>query len=140
LPSPLTAENEREPVGVHQVNFRKHDDASPDVEEVDDLEVLSRLGHDAFVSRDDQHHGIQPVSAGQHVAHESRVPRHVDDPHLHSAWQAQVCEPEIDGHAAPLFLSQAVWIDPGQDGDQRGLPMVDVASRPDDESHLATFL
>jgi hypothetical protein len=51
-----------------------------------------------------------------------------------------VCEPEIDGHAAPLFLSQAVWIDPGQGGDQRGLPMVDVASRPDDESHLATFL
>jgi hypothetical protein len=80
------------------------------------------------------------MSASQHVANESRVPWHVDDPDLCSAWESHVRESKIDCHAASLFLSQAVRVDPGERGHQGGLAVVDVARRTDDEAHLATFL
>src|SRR5229473_3279625 len=46
-----------------------------------------------------------------------------------------MCETKIDGHAAPLFLSEPVGIDPGQRRDESGLAVVDVAGCTDNEAH-----
>ena len=81
--------------------------------------MLAGLGHDTLVRGDDQHHRIDPVRAGQHVANEARVARNVDDADLPSARQAHVREAEVDRHSAPLLLGEPVRVDAAQRGDER---------------------
>ena len=90
------------------------------------------MRHDAFISRDHQHHGVEPVRPGQHVADEPRMAGDIDDADVKSARELQVREAEVDGHAAPLFFGETVGVDAGQRGDQGRLAVVYVPGRPDD--------
>ncbi len=103
---------------VDEVDLGERDHAVPDVEQVDDLQVLSGLRHDAFVCGHDQQHHVDPVRARKHVADESRMARNVDDADLAPAREAHVGEAEIDRHAALFFLGQPVRVDAGQGGHQ----------------------
>ena len=102
---------------------------------MDDLQVFHGLGHHALVGRHHQQHGVEALDPGQQVADEARVPGDVDDAHLPAAGQLQVGEAEVDRHAPSLLLGEPVGVDPGQRLDERGLAVVDVTCRADDEAH-----
>src|SRR5450759_2191392 len=93
--------------------------------------MLPRLRHDALISRDHQHHRVEPMRAGQHVADEAGVPRDIDNADLEAARKTQVRKSEVDGHAASLLFGQAVWVDPGEGGDEGRLAVVDMPGGPD---------
>src|SRR5262249_28147118 len=124
-----------QPVRLNQVDLGDDGQPPADVEEVDDLEVLDGLRHHAFIGGHHEQYGVQAVDARQHVADEAGMARDVDDADQAPAGQGQVGEAEVDGHAPPLLLIQAVGIDPGQSLDQRRLAMVDVAGGADDVAH-----
>jgi hypothetical protein len=54
------------------------------------------------------------------------VPRHVNDSGAQAVAQRQGGEAEVNGDAPLLFLLQAVGVDAGQGGDERGLAVVNV--------------
>ena len=61
-------------------------------------------------------------------------------PRRRSAVKLQVRESDIDGDAAALFLFQAVGVDAGERFHQRGLAVVDMAGRTDDDGFHAKNL
>ena len=81
----------------------------------------------------DQHGEVDAAGAGQHVLDEALVAGHVDDPDREAARLLEEGEAELDGDAARLLLRQAVGVDAGEGLDQRGLAVVDVAGRADDD-------
>ena len=123
VPDPRFAD----PVGLGQ-----RDHALIDSEEVEDRQVLLGLGHGAVVGGDDQQRVIDAGNAGQHVANEALVTRHIDKPHDLAAGHRLVGEAQIDGHAAFFLFRQPVGVDPGQCLHQQGLAVVDVAGGGND--------
>ena len=71
-----------EPGRVDQVALGQHDHPSRKPEQAEDLQVFAGLGHHRVVGRDDQHGQVEPRRAGQHVADEPFVARHVDQREL----------------------------------------------------------
>ena len=132
--------NQVEPLGVDEVRLGEDDDPVFHVEQVEDLEVLARLGHHALVGRDDEERRVEAMGPGEHVAHEARVAWHVDDADLAPARERHVRESEVDGHAAALLFGEAVRVDAGESRDERGFAVVDVARGADDEAHRLTWL
>ncbi len=121
---------------IHEVGLVERDHATRNAEERDDIEVLDRLRHDAVVSGHDQQHEIDAGRPGHHVAHEALVAGHVYDADLADARKLEVREAEINGHAAALFLGQAVGVDAGQALHERGLAVVDVPGGADDHGFV----
>jgi len=111
---------------IDEVDLRQCHHAMAYAEEIDDVQVLARLGHDALVRGHDQHHRVDPVRAGQHVSNEARVSRNIDDADLAPTRQPHVCEAEVDRHPPPLLLGEPVRVDPGQRGDKGRFAVVDV--------------
>ncbi len=66
-------------VFVDEVGLGEGDEATPDVQEVEDCEVLASLGHDAFIGGDHEEGHVDAADAGEHVADEAFVARDVDD-------------------------------------------------------------
>ena len=64
---------------VHQIGLGDHEDTTSHAEEVEDVQVLFGLRHDAVVGGHGEEDEVHAVGAGQHVADEALVPRHVDD-------------------------------------------------------------
>ena len=108
-------------------------DAPADPEQPHDLEVLARLRHDRLVRRDDEEHGVDPSGAGQHVAHETLVARHVHEGEA-DALPFRVRETEVDRNAAPFLLREPVRVDPRQRLHQGRLAVVDVPGRPHEKT------
>ena len=125
-----------EPLVVDQVALGQRDDAIRDPQQVEDGDVLARLGHHAFVGGDHQQGDVDAADAGEHVVDEALVAGHVDDRHLDAVRQSQPGEAEIDGHAALLFFLEAVGVDAGQGPDERRLAVVDVAGGADDSHQV----
>ena len=48
--------------------------------------------------------------------------------------QRQVREPELDRDPAPLLLAETVGVDPGERAHERGLAVIDVPGRADEEA------
>ena len=119
--------------GVHQVRLGQRDDAARDAQQAADVEVLAGLRLDGFVGRDHEQHQVDAAHAGQHVLDEALVARDVDEAQAQRGRQLQVREPQVDGDAAPLFFLQPVGVDPGERLHQRGLAVIDVARRADDD-------
>ena len=126
-------EGDVDEVAAGAVALRHRDHAVRQAEQPHDLEVLARLGHDGLVGGDDEEHRFDPARAGQHVANELLVARHVHERDAHAV-PLGVRESQIDRDAAPLLLGEPVGVDAGQSPDQRGLPVVDVPGRPDEEA------
>ncbi len=118
---------------VGQVALGERHQPARDPEQAADLEVLARLRHHRLVGRDDQHHGVDAVGAGQHVAHEALVARNVDERGDQRRPELGVREAEVDRDAALLLLRKAVGIGAGERAHERALAVVDVARGPDDE-------
>ena len=87
----------------------------------------SRLRHGAIVSRHNQQRVINRADAGDHRVNEPIVSRDIDEAQHDIVVAAPIGETEIDGHAATLFFRQAVGIDAGQGGHQRGLAVIDMS-------------
>jgi hypothetical protein len=115
------------------VRLRHRDDAAPDAEHPHDLEVLAGLGHDRLVRRHDEQDRVDAARTGEHVANEALVARNVDEGDAHSV-PLRVREAQVDGDAAPLLLGQAIGVDPGERLHERGLAVIDVTRRADEEA------
>ncbi|MNC84609.1 hypothetical protein D3C83_01670 [compost metagenome] len=114
-------------LGGDAVGLGDHGDAAGDAEELEYVQVLDRLRHHAVVGRDHQQGEVDAAHAGQHVADEALVSRHVHEADHRAAFERPVGEAEIDGDAARLLLRQAVGVDAGQRLHQSRLAVVDVA-------------
>ena len=124
--------NQLEPVGLDQIGLGQRDQSGFDPQQRADRQVLARLRHHALVGRDDQHRQVDSADAGQHVPDEALVARHVDDLDR-EARLLEKREAEIDRDAPSLLLGEAIRIGPGEGLHQRGLAVVDVAGRADDD-------
>jgi hypothetical protein len=111
----------------HAVGLGQRHRAARDMEELEDRQVLARLRHRAVVGRDHQQHKVDAGHAAQHVVDEPLVARHVDE-----ADRAAVREPQVDRHAAALFLRQPIGVDAGEAAHEARLAVVDVACGGDD--------
>jgi len=91
--------------------------------------VLPRLGHHAFIGGHNQQRRVNAAHAGQHILNKIAVAGHIHHPDRQAAGQSQPGEAQVDGHLPLFFLAQPIRVDAGQDFDQRGLAMIDVARR-----------
>ena len=121
-----------QPLGVHQIALGEGHDAAGDAEQIQDIQVLARLGHHPFVGGDHQQGDVDAAGASQHMADEALVSRHVDDGGFAAGGQSQPGEAQFNRHAPPLLLGQAIGVDPCQGMDERTLAMVDMAGCTDD--------
>jgi len=121
-----------QPLVVDEVALGERDDAAGDAEQVQDVEVLVRLRHHSFVGGHDEQGHVDAPRAGQHVADEALVPGHVHHGGLAPGGQAQPGKAQLDGHATPLLLGQAIGVDAGQGVDECALAVVDVPGSTDD--------
>ena len=122
-------------VRIHHVGLGDGEHALVHAEQVQKVEMLLGLRHDAVVRGHGEQRQIDPLRAGQHVADEPLVAGHVDDAGPFAARQVQVSEAQVDGDAAFFLFFEPVGVLPGQGLEQRGLAVVDVAGRPDDVRH-----
>ena len=114
-------------LGVHQVAFRERDDAAGDPEDVEDLQVLLGLPSPPLVGRDDEEDQADRPHAGQHVADEALVARHVHEAHLAPGRERAPRVAQVDREATALLLDEAVGVDARQRCNERGLAVIDVA-------------
>ena len=119
-------------IGLNEIRFRHDDDSSVNTQEVKNIQVFPRLRHDALISRNDEESKVDAANAGEHVLDETLVAWNIHNADLLTGGQAQPRKTEIDGHAALLFLTEAVRIDAGQCVDECGLAVIDVAGGTDD--------
>jgi len=124
--------DEGRPLVVDEIALAEDDHASLDAEQLEDREVLPGLGHDALIRGHDEHDRVDTADAGEHVADEVLMARHVDDAHVRAAGKREPGEAQVDGHPALAFFAQAVGVDAGERVNERGLAVVDVAGRSDD--------
>ena len=111
---------------VDQVAFREGDHPTRHPEDVEDLQVLLRLGLPSLVGRDHEQDEANRPDPGEHVAYEAFVSRHVDEPDLPAAREGAPRVPEIDRESPPLLLGPAIGVDAGEADDQRRLAVIDV--------------
>ena len=76
---------------------------------------------------------IDSAHAGEHVLDEALVAGHIDKSQAQGGCEFQVREAQIDGDAAALFLLQPVGVDARERLHQRGLAVIDVSRRADDD-------
>jgi hypothetical protein len=119
-------------VFIDEIDLVEGDDAAADAEQVDNFKMFAGLGHDGVVGGDDEEDEIDAGGAGDHVADKALVARDVDDAEAATADFGEG-EAEVDGHAARLFLGQAVGVDAGEGVDEGGLAVVDMAGGAEDE-------
>ena len=121
-----------QPVGiVNQVYLRQNDQSGRDLQQVEDSQVFTRLGHHALVGRDDQQRGVNAAHAGQHILDEVAVAGHVHDADLLAVWQGQPGEAEVNGHLALLLFLEAVRVDTCERGDEGGFTVIYVSGGAD---------
>jgi hypothetical protein len=58
------------------------------LEQVEDGKVFTRLGHDSFVSRDDQKSGIYASNPRKHIIDKVAVTWHIDYSNFLAVWQS----------------------------------------------------
>jgi hypothetical protein len=119
--------------GLDHVDLGQRDQAALEAQQAHDRQVLARLRHHAVVGGHDQHDEVDARRAGDHVLDEALVSGDVDDADLAPVGQREAREAQVDRHPALLLLLEPVGVDAGQHLDQRGLAVVDVAGRADDD-------
>src|SRR5260370_5061218 len=130
---------------VDQVSLGDHGDPARDGEQPANLEVLASLRLDGFIGGHDQEHQVHAAHAGQHVAHKTLMIGNLNDAqaqHLASYCrrvELQMSKAQIDGDPAPRFFFQTVSVDPSQSFHQRGLAVIDVSGRADDDGFHAAL-
>ena len=87
-------------IGADAVDLGESHDKLEIAEELDDLDVLAGLGHDAVIGGDHQQQHVDGSGAGDHVADEILVSGHVHDAHQPPPFQQARGEAQVDAHAA----------------------------------------
>src|SRR5437667_5400128 len=95
--------------------------------------MLPRLRLDGFIGSHYQQYKVDPRRAGQHIAEESFVARHIQKAESHSTF-FQKRKAEIDRDPAALFFFESVRVRAGEGLDERRLAMIDVTGRADDDA------
>src|SRR5688572_3901027 len=119
----------------HQIGLGDDEDSHLDAEQVNDVQVLFGLRHDAVVGGDGEKHQIDAVGSRQHVLDKALVAGHVDDAGRCSIGQIEMGKTEIDGYAAFFFFFEPIGVRAGERLDQAGFAVVDMAGGADDERH-----
>ncbi len=117
---------------IDQIALGQGDDAVTQAEQAKDFQMLARLRHDRIVGGHDEDGQVDAGGAGEHVLDETLVAGHVDDAEAERR-QIEDGEADVDGDAARLLFRQTIAVDAGQGLDQRGLAVVDVAGRAEDQ-------
>ena len=103
--------------------------------------MLAGLRLDGFVGGDDEQDQVDASDASQHIADEALMAGDVDESQvkriLVGGTNIHVGEAEIDRDSAALFFLEAVGVDAGESLDQRGLPVIDMPGRADDDGFHA---
>src|SRR5262245_33173387 len=118
-----------------EVSLGDDENGSLNAEQVEDVEVLFRLGHDAVVSGNGEQSEVDTVRTREHVADEPLMPRNVDDARTTSVGQIEVRKTEIDGDTSFLLFFEAVRIFARQGFDQTRLSMINVSCGSDYVRH-----
>jgi hypothetical protein len=123
------------PLVIHRIDLR--DDGQPvaDLERIEQGQVLERLCVRTVIGGDHQHRGIDLTRPDEHVADQLVVPRDVDEVELDPIVEREMGVADVDGHPAAPLLGEAVGVDAGERPEERGLAVVDVAGRADDDGH-----
>src|SRR5262245_22251590 len=121
---------------MNQIRFGDSKDRHLYAEQVDDIQVLFGLGHDAVIGGNGKKNQIDAVGAGEHIFDEPLVPRDIDNPRLRAVGKIEVGKSQINRNAALLFFLEPVRILSGQRFDQADVPVMDVASGAYDVGHL----
>ena len=121
----------REPLMRGEIRFRKHHNAAVDAQQVEDRQMLERLGFYSVIGGHRQDRVIDPSRAREHRMDEALVARNVDEAERRSRRRGQEGETEVDGDAARLLFLEAIAIHAGQHPDQRRFPMIDMPGQPD---------
>jgi len=117
---------ERCEIGLGGIDLGQGHDPAIDPEQFTDCDVFARLGHHAFVGRDDEQHEIDPRSPRHHGSDEPFVTGHVDDTHAAAVVEVEGRKAQADGDPAGLLLGESVGLDPGERANQRRLAVIDV--------------
>ena len=88
---------------VHQVTLGNDHNPVPDSQQAADLEMLTGLGHDRFISRYDKQDELDSADTRQHVLDEPFVSRDVDEPDLERP-DSGVSKTKINGYPALLLF------------------------------------
>ena len=94
------------------------------------MEVEAEAGIDG----DHEEHDVHPGSPGDHRADERLVAGHVDDAEMGSVFGREFGEAELDGDPARLLFLEPIGISSGQGTDQRGLSVIDMPRRTEDDT------
>ncbi|OPZ72090.1 MAG: hypothetical protein BWY83_00822 [bacterium ADurb.Bin478] len=94
--------------------------------------MLPGLRHYPVVRCDHQHGEIDGAYPRDHILDEFFMAGHIDKGDL----GAEKGEAQVDGHAALVFLGEAVGIGAGQGLDEGGFAVIDVAGGADDDGHV----
>ena len=87
---------------------------------------------------DDEEEKVDAGRAGNHVAYEALVTRHVDERQPATVREVERRVAEVDRDPARLLLGEPVGVLPGQRPDEPGLAVVDVTRRPYCDRHPFT--
>src|ERR1700684_911260 len=99
--------------------------------------MLNGLWLDPFLGGDHQPDNAHATSPGKHVMNKKAVAGYIDktdsDGRTVRRHNIEEGEAKIDGDAAPLLFRQAIRIDTSECMNQRGLAVIDVTCRSDNQ-------
>jgi len=107
----------------------------PDSQAVEQTKVLEGLGAWAVVGGDHEQDRLDLTRPDEHVADQPVMAGHVHEIEVRPVRQPEMGIADVDRHAPPALLGQAIGIDPGQRPQQGRLAVVDVAGRADHDGH-----
>ena len=125
----------RRPLCGHEIGLGDGHQRVPDVQRVEQVEVLMGLGAEAVIGGHDEQGRIDLAGTHEHVADEPVVAGDVDEVQLGAIGQREVRVPDVDRHPAAALLRKAVGVDAGERAEERRLAVVDMAGRADDHGH-----
>ena len=132
-----------QPLGiVDPIDFGQDYDSPGNPQKIQDGQMLAGLWHHPFVRSNDQHCGVDPADAGQHVFDKIDMSGHIDNSDcLWGELRGQRREltpgkPEVDRHAARFFFFEPIRVHPRQRPYQRRLAVIYMAGSAEN-THLA---
>ena len=120
--------------GQHTVYLGQRHRAFFHAQQLQDFQVLQRLGHDAVVCSYHQQGMVNAYGTGGHGVHKAFVAGHVNDAHDIAIGQRHIGVAQFNGDAACFFFFEAVGLHPGERANQGGLSVVDMSGGTNDHA------
>ena len=91
--------------------------------------MFPRLGHDAFVCRNDQHDKVHSCRASHHVFDKALMARHIHDAQPLAAGKINPGEAKFNGDSPAFFFLQAITVDACKRPYQRSFAVIYMPCR-----------